>query len=59
VKPGEATSCIVSGATLVVEASSPQTTVGDRTYYFCCASCLEYFEAHQADVLAKRGLSAS
>lgn len=56
-KEGDATYCIVSGATFVIEPTSPKEQVGERTYYFCCAACLGYFREHRADVLAKRGLS--
>lgn len=38
-------------------SSSRQVHVGDVTYYFCCAACLTYFRAHEADVLRKRGLA--
>ena len=55
VNVGDATYCAVSGVVFVVEESSPQKRLGDHTYYFCCGSCLSYFEEHANDVLARRG----
>jgi YHS domain-containing protein len=46
----------VSGVPFVIDAESPRIQDGETTYYFCCASCLGYFQAHRQDVLAKRGL---
>jgi YHS domain-containing protein len=45
----------VSGALFEVTEHSPQKQDGEHTYYFCCGSCLAYFDKHAADVRAKRG----
>jgi len=52
---GDATHCAVSGVVFVVEDASPKKRVGDRDVYFCCDSCLAYFDEHGSDVMAKRG----
>jgi hypothetical protein len=49
----------VSGVAFVIEPKSPATRVRDTTYYFCFASCLAYFRAHQDDVLGKRALKST
>jgi hypothetical protein len=45
----------VSGALFEVTESSPQVGRGDQALFFCCGSCVEYFEKHDGDVRAKRG----
>jgi YHS domain-containing protein len=46
----------VSGVPFVIDSKSPAVRDGETTYYFCCATCVEYFRAHRQDVLRKRGL---
>lgn len=50
VPPGEArvgdrTTCPISNEEFVVTADSPHTEYEGRTYYFCCAPCVERFRA--------------
>jgi hypothetical protein len=61
VGPGETTFCPVSGAVFMIRQDSAFRDVvvhGEtKRFYFCCESCAKWFDAHQADVLAKRGLA--
>jgi hypothetical protein len=52
----DATRCIVSGVAFVVTPESPTKSVAGTPYYFCCASCLDYFGNHGDEVLRKRGI---
>ena len=58
VAPGEAklgdhTRCPVSGDEFVVKADSPHTEQGGKTYYFCCAECVDKFKADPAKYTGK------
>jgi len=58
VAPGEAklgdhTRCPVSGDEFVVKADSPHTELGGKTYYFCCAECVDKFKADPAKYTSK------
>jgi len=44
-KVGDKTKCPVSGEEFVVSADSPTAEHGGKTYYFCCAHCVEKFKA--------------
>jgi hypothetical protein len=56
---GQRTYCPVSGAVFEIAAEHPHVDVDGRTLWFCCAGCASYFEAHRAEVLAARGISAA
>jgi len=45
---GDRTRCPVSGEEFVVTAESPHVEHEGRTYYFCCAHCVERFQANPA-----------
>ncbi len=45
---GDRTRCPVSGEEFVVTAESPHAEHEGRTYYFCCAHCIERFQANPA-----------
>lgn len=53
-KPGDTTSCPVSGEEFVVDASSPHVEHGGKTYYFCCAGCKKKFESDPAKFTAPK-----
>jgi Cu+-exporting ATPase len=54
-KVGDRTRCPVSGDEFVVTADSPQTDFGGKTYYFCCAGCINKFKADPQKFIAKPG----
>jgi len=58
-RAGDVVYCPVSGAVFPVSEQSTRREWGGKTLYFCCAACAAYFDAHQAEVLAKRGLAGS
>lgn len=45
---GDRTTCPISGDEFVVTADSPHLEHEGRTYYFCCAPCVETFRAAPA-----------
>jgi YHS domain-containing protein len=53
-KPGDKTTCPVSGEEFVVEASSPKVEHDGKTYYFCCSGCDKKFQANPAKFLAPK-----
>lgn len=44
-KPGDTTTCPVSGEEFVVDASSPHVEKDGKTIYFCCGGCKKKFES--------------
>jgi YHS domain-containing protein len=53
-KPGDKTTCPVSGEEFVVDASSPKVELNGKTYYFCCSGCDKKFQANPAKFLAPK-----
>ncbi len=53
-KPGDKTTCPISGEEFVVDASSPHTEYNGKTYYFCCAGCKKKFESDPAKYSAPK-----
>jgi YHS domain-containing protein len=53
-KPGDKTTCPVSGETFVVAADSPKADYDGKTYYFCCGGCAGDFKADPASFLKKK-----
>ena len=45
-KVGDKTKCPVSGEEFVVRADSPKVEHAGKTYYFCCAHCVQKFQAN-------------
>ena len=43
-KVGDKTKCPVSGEEFVVRADSPKLEHAGKTYYFCCAHCVQKFK---------------
>ncbi|HEY5956552.1 MAG TPA: YHS domain-containing protein [Polyangiaceae bacterium] len=43
-KLGDRTKCPVSGEEFVVSNDSPKADYEGKTYYFCCASCVDTFK---------------
>ena len=54
---GQRTYCPVSGAIFTIDDARPHAEVGGHTFYFCCAACAAYFEAHRDAVLRARGIA--
>lgn len=50
-KPGDKTTCPVSGEEFVVDGSSPHVEHEGKTYYFCCSGCDKRFKADPAKFL--------
>ena len=48
---GDVTTCPVSGDVFTVTAESPKTEIDGKTYYFCCAGCVDKFAADPAKFL--------
>lgn len=48
---GDRTTCPVSNEEFVVSAESPKVEHEGHTYYFCCAGCIERFEANPAQYI--------
>jgi Cu+-exporting ATPase len=42
---GDKTTCPVSGEEFTVSATSPKVELDGKTYYFCCESCVQKFQA--------------
>ena len=57
VAPGDATYCPVSGAVFRITDKTQKRESHGNTLYFCCEACAVFFTQHEAEVLAKRGLS--
>lgn len=53
-KPGDKTTCPVSGEEFVVEATSPKVEHDGKTYYFCCSGCDKKFQANPAKYVAPK-----
>ncbi len=56
-KPGEAkigdrTGCPVGGQEFIVTDTSPKLEYEGKTYFFCCASCVDTFKADPKKYLA-------
>ena len=54
---GDYTYCPVSGALFQVSDKSLRVDVEGHPLFFCCDACASYFKAHEAEVLAKRGIA--
>jgi hypothetical protein len=54
---GDAVFCPVSGAVFRVKDDSPHRVARGQVLYFCCGSCAAFFSQHEAEVLAKRGIT--
>lgn len=54
---GQRAYCPVSGVAFEIKPVTSRRSVGDRTFYFCCESCAEYFMQNQGAILAARGLT--
>lgn len=54
---GEVAFCPVSGAVFRVKEDSPHRTARGNLLYFCCEACAAYFTQHEAQILARRGIS--
>jgi hypothetical protein len=54
---GEVAFCPVSGAVFRVKENSPSRSARGHLLYFCCEACAAFFTAHEADVLARRGIT--
>jgi Cu+-exporting ATPase len=52
-KIGDRTHCPVSGEEFVVSGDSPHAEYQGKTYYFCCAHCVQKFEADPSKYLGK------
>jgi YHS domain-containing protein len=52
---GDRTTCPVSGEEFIVSATSPRTELEGKTYYFCCAECVQKFEAQPSKYLSRPG----
>ena len=52
---GDRTTCPVSGEAFVVTAGSPKHEHSGRTYYLCCAHCVDRFAADPDKYLHKPG----
>jgi YHS domain-containing protein len=52
---GDRTTCPVSGEEFVVSATSPHAEHEGKTYYFCCADCVQRFTAQPAAYLREGG----
>ena len=50
---GDRTTCPVSGEEFIVSATSPRTELEGKTYYFCCAECVQKFEAQPSKYLTQ------
>ena len=48
---GDRTTCPVSNEEFVVSAESPKVEHEGHTYYFCCAGCIERFQANPAQYI--------
>ena len=44
-KPGDKSTCTVTGEEIDVTADSPHSEHGGKTYYFCCTGCKKKFDA--------------
>ena len=55
--PGDAVYCPVSGAVFRITDTTQHREARGKTLYFCCEQCANWFSEHEADVLAKRGLT--
>lgn len=53
-KPGDKSTCPVSGEEFVIEANSPHVEHAGKTYYFCCPGCDKRFQADPAKFLAPK-----
>ena len=54
---GDYTYCPVSGALFQISDKSPRRDVDGHRMFFCCDACASYFNAHEDEVLAKRGIA--
>jgi YHS domain-containing protein len=52
---GDRVYCAVSGAVFTVTAESPRRDHDGKALYFCCPGCATHFDAHAAQVAARRG----
>lgn len=44
-KPGDKSTCTVTGEEIDVTADSPHSEHNGKTYYFCCGGCKKKFDA--------------
>jgi YHS domain-containing protein len=44
-KPGDKSTCTVTGEDIDVTADSPHSEHNGKTYYFCCTGCKKKFDA--------------
>ena len=44
-KPGDKSTCTVTGEEIDVTADSPKSEHNGKTYYFCCTGCKKKFDA--------------
>lgn len=44
-KPGDKSTCTVTGEEIDVSADSPHSEHNGKTYYFCCTGCKKKFDA--------------
>lgn len=44
-KPGDKSTCTVTGEEIDVTADSPHSEHNGKTYYFCCSGCKKKFDA--------------
>jgi YHS domain-containing protein len=44
-KPGDKSTCTVTGEEIDVTADSPHSEHNGKTYYFCCTGCKKKFDA--------------
>lgn len=44
-KPGDKSTCTVTGEEIDVTADSPHSEHDGKTYYFCCTGCKKKFDA--------------
>jgi YHS domain-containing protein len=52
---GDRTTCPVSGEEFVISATSPHVEYEGKTYYFCCADCVQRFTAQPAAYIREKG----
>jgi Cu+-exporting ATPase len=47
-KPGDKSTCTVTGEEIDITADSPHSEHDGKTYYFCCTGCKKKFDADPA-----------
>jgi YHS domain-containing protein len=47
-KPGDKSTCTVTGEEIEITADSPHSEHNGKTYYFCCTGCKKKFDADPA-----------